>query len=365
MYNLFRPFLFRLDPEDAHNLTLRTALVGHSLASQLVTDRFRFEHPALRQEVLGFTFENPVGLAAGMDKNARLPAFWRALGFGFAEVGSVSARPSRGNPRPRLFRLPDDEALVNRMGLNNQGAARIARRLESAGSPGFPLGINLAKTHDPAIMGEAAVDDFRESFRLLAPHASYVALNISCPNTTEGKTFEEPLVLDALLSAINDERWAIDSNVPVFLKLSPPISDSFVFDSAYEETLAIARTYGVAGFIATNTAPDRDHLRTAPETIQRIGNGGLSGRPLESRALHLVRYLYSATEGLVPIIGVGGIRSAETAYARIKAGATLVQLYTALVYEGPALVRRINEGLVRLLEHDGLAEISEARGSGA
>ncbi|GIV59549.1 MAG: dihydroorotate dehydrogenase 2 [Rhodothermaceae bacterium] len=323
---------------------------------------FAFEHEALRQTLWGYDFANPVGLAAGFDKNARLVRFWQRLGFGFAEVGSVSARRSKGNPRPRAFRLPADEALINRMGLNNDGARRVARRLRRARRRGFPLGVNLAKTHDPTLTGEAAVEDFRTSFRLLAPLADYVALNISCPNTAEGKTFEDPNALDDLLHAVFAERAALALTVPVLVKLSPPLSERFVFDSLFDELLAVAGAHGVHGFIAANTAPDRDGLSTPAEHLNAIGPGGLSGAPLERRATRLVRYLFRKTGGACPIIGTGGVRSAETAYAKIRAGASLVQLYTGLVYEGPGLVRRIKEGLVALLERDGFTHVGEAVG---
>lgn len=367
MYQLFRPLLFSLGAEGAHHVGTGAARLAQTLrAAALVEPMFAYEHDALRQTVLGHDFASPVGLAAGFDKNAVLVPFWEKLGFGFVEVGSVSARPARGNARPRAFRLPADGALINRMGLNNQGAEKVARRLaRTAARRSVPLGVNLAKTHDPTIHGDAAVDDFRQSFRLLAPHAAYVALNISCPNTTEGKTFEAPDALDALLTAVFEERKAAGLDVPVLVKLSPPLNEKVVYDSLVEDVLALSLQHGVAGFIAANTASDREGLATAPEVLEKIGRGGLSGAPIEQRATRLVRYLYRKTEGRLPIIGVGGVASAEAAYAKIRAGASLVQLYTGLVYEGPGLVRRIKEGLVALLERDGLANIAEAIGKDA
>ena len=367
MYELIRSALFRLDAERAHRLTAAAARAAHlTRADSLVESRFYFEDERLQQSLWGLSFKNPVGLAAGFDKNAALIPFWPSLGFGFVEVGSVSARPSRGNPRPRAFRLPDDLALVNRMGLNNKGARRIARRIKrSSGRRDIPLGVNLAKTHDAAIMGAAAVDDFRESFRRLAPFADYVALNVSCPNTREGKTFEDPVAFEQLLSAISDERAGLSTKVPILVKLSPPVSERVVFDSAVEEIVDISRRYHVDGFIAANTTLDRDGLQTQPETLELIGAGGLSGKPIERRATLLVRYLARLTGGATPIIGVGGVFSAEDAYRKIRAGANLVQIYTGLIYEGPGLVRRIKEGLVALLERDGLSNISEAIGADA
>lgn len=365
MYQFIRPLLFGLDAERAHRASTGTARIAQAVSLSPVESLFRFAHPSLHQTLWGHSVRNPVGLAAGFDKNGRLVHFWGALGFGLAEVGSVSANPSEGNPRPRAFRLPDDRALINRMGLNNEGAERVAARLRSArnGEPELPLlGINLAKTHDPDIMGAAAVSDFRASFRRLAPLADYIALNISCPNTREGKTFEAPDALDALLAEIFAERAGLDLDVPVLLKLSPPLSEQVAFDSQLEEIVALAQTHGVHGFIATNTASDRAGLTTSPEKLEAIGPGGLSGPPLAARATRLVRLLYRKTSGELPIIGVGGVDGPEAAYRKIRAGASLVQCYTGLIYEGPGLVKRIKKGLVRLLERDGFGSVGEAVG---
>jgi dihydroorotate dehydrogenase len=225
------------------------------------------------------------------------------------------------------------------------------------------VGLNLAKTHDPAIEGQAAIDDFCESFRLLAPHADYVALNISCPNTAEGKTFEDPNSLDALLTAVMRERAEMKRRVPILVKFSPPHTDRFILDSLIDELLLVSLGHGVNGFIATNTASDRDGLVSDSALIQKIGRGGLSGPPLKARATGLVRYLYRKTKGKVPIIGVGGISSAEDAYERIKAGASLIQVYTGLVYQGPGLIREIKEGLVRLMEAEGHSSVSKVVGT--
>jgi dihydroorotate dehydrogenase len=363
MYNLFRPLLFRMDAERAHKLGSGVARLAQRTGPFVVDSMFGYEHEALSQTLWDLNFPNPVGLAAGFDKDARLIPFWARLGFGFTEVGSITAKPSRGNPRPRAFRLREDGALINRMGLNNQGADKVVRRLRRTNyRGGRPLGINLAKTHDSAIIGEFGIEDFRYSFRHLAPLAGYVALNISCPNTKEGKTFEEPDLFHLLLSAIFEERKALGILVPVLVKLSPPYSDRVKFDSRVEEVVSISMAHGVQGFIATNTSSERADLTTSPETLERIGTGGLSGAPIEKRATHMVRYLHRLTNGSVPIIGVGGVKSAESAYAKIRAGASLIQLYTGLVYEGPGVVKRIKQGLVRLLERDGFANVREAVG---
>ena len=362
LYPAVRPLLFRLDAERAHHAAMRAARWAQAAGRPVVRSVFGFEDERLAQQCWGLPFRNPLGLAAGFDKNAELAPFWEALGFGFVEVGSVSAQPAPGNPKPRAFRLPADEALVNRMGLNNDGAEAVAERLRRV-VPRLrtPLGINIVKTHDPAILGEAAVEDFRRSFRRLAPLAGYVALNISCPNTTEGKTFERPEALDPLLTAVFDERAALGRAVPVLVKLSPP-AHTGIDTGAVDALVDVARAHGVDGLIAVNTASDRSGLRTADSVVERIGRGGLSGVPLAARAEALVRYLYRATDGALPIVGVGGIDSAEAAYARIRSGASLLQLYTGLVYHGPGLVKRIKQGLVECLARDGFDRLADAVG---
>jgi dihydroorotate dehydrogenase len=366
MYSFFRPLLFRLDAERAHKVSLRTAQLVQSVAPQLVEPQYGYEDERLKQRLWGTTFPNPVGLAAGVDKNAHLVPFWEAVGFGFVEVGSVSAMAASGNPKPRAFRLKEDQALLNRMGLNNEGAATVAEHLQSENSEhARPLGINLAKTNDPGVMGEAALEDFRESFRLLAPEASYVALNVSCPNTDDGRTFEDPRALDDLLAMIFSEQRAPGLEIPILIKLSPPLSERVIFDTRLEDIVAVAEAHGVHGFIASNTASDRQGLQTPAAEVEALGEGGVSGPPLADRATRLVRYLYRVTEGEIPIIGVGGVRDADSAYTKIQAGASLVQLYTALVYEGPGLVKRIKEGLVERLREDGHVSISDAVGTAA
>lgn len=362
MYRFFRPLLFRLDPESAHEISMQAASFVQRFSPSIVEPQYGYENERLAQDLWGQTFSNPIGLAAGMDKNARLVPFWEAVGFGFVEVGSVTAMAVDGNPRPRAFRLPEDRSIINRMGLNNEGAAQVAERLDSMEQePHRPLGINLAKTHDPGVMGEAALEDFRESFRLLAPQADYVVLNISCPNAENGRTFEHPEALDNLLSVIASEQS--ESNpLPILIKMSPPLSGRVMFDTKIEDIITVATAHNIDGIIASNTASDRKNLKTSQDTLDEIGDGGLSGPPLADRATCLVRYLYRTTNGTIPIVGVGGVQDADSAYEKIRAGASLVQLYTALVYEGPGLVKRMKEGLVQRLTDDGFSSISEAVG---
>ncbi len=365
MYRLLRPLLFRLDAERAHGWGLRAARLGQRVPG-VVRGLYGGADVRLAQTLWGLRFASPVGLAAGFDKNAELVRLWAAVGFGFAEVGSVSALPSDGNPRPRAFRLSADRALVNRMGLNNDGADAVAERLASTPRPPhFVLGVNVAKTHSPDILGDAGIEDFRRSVARLLPHADYLALNVSCPNTAEGKTFETPDALDALLAAVMATAGESPGpRPPILVKLSPPASGG-VDGGGVDELVQICLGHGVDGFIASNTAADRDGLATPSGYLDRVGRGGLSGRPLAARSMALVHHLYRRTDGRVPLVGVGGIDSAEAAYARIRAGASLVQLYTGLVYEGPGLVKRINQGLVRLLERDGLATLGDAVGRDA
>jgi len=351
--------LFALPPELAHEGVKGLAWITLPLVRPAIAAACRYEHPMLWQQLWGMDIPNPVGLAAGLDKNARLLRLWSALGFGFVEIGSVTARPSRGNRRPRLFRLEQDGALINRLGLPNQGAARVARRLRHrADAPA--LGISIAKTHDTGIMGPDAVEDYRCSFSRLAELGSYIALNISCPNTADGKTFEEAGHLNELLEVLMSEKASLGSDIPVLIKLSPPDSPKVVYDSLLEDVLAVAMRHRIDGFVVCNTAPDRSGLET---NAAEFGVGGMSGRPLHRRAVRMVQYIAQQTAGRVPIIGVGGIASAEDAYRMICAGASLLQLYTGLIYEGPGLVRRVKEGLVGLLQADGWASVADAVGS--
>ncbi len=358
LYRALRPLLFRLDAERAHGLG---AALARAAPPAVLARLFPAPDERLAQTVWGLSFRGPVGLAAGFDKNATGLGAWRALGFGFAEVGSVTARPSAGNPRPRAFRLVADRALVNRMGLNNDGADAVAARLaRTPRAADFVVGVNVAKTHSPAILGEAAVDDFRASAARLLPHAHYLALNVSCPNTAEGKTFETPEALDALLAAVAP----LAGGVPLVVKLSPPPAAG-VDAGAVDELVAVALAHGVRGFVATNTASDRAGLQTPPDVLARVGAGGVSGRPLAARARALVRHLFRATAGRVPVVGVGGVDSADAAWAMLSSGASLVQLYAGLVYEGPSLPSRIHAGLVQRLDAAGLDRLADAVGRDA
>ena len=338
VYPLARRLLFALPPEVAHRWTLgglhaALAVPGGGGFIRRMTD------PTPRPvEVLGLSFRNPVGLAAGFDKDARHVQAMAALGFGFVEVGSVTARPSPGNARPRLFRLPADGALINRMGLNNEGAEATAARLAGLERRPVPIFVNVAKSHDKTLSGDAAVADYVRSITAMAPLADVLVLNISCPNSGDGRTFEDPELLGPLLDAVTAAIGA--DGPPLLVKVSP--------DLDAERLEAVARLSldaGAAGFTATNTTVDRSGLSTAAAALDAIGPGGLSGAPLHARAVETVRRLRAFVGPEVTLVGVGGIRGPDEARAFIDAGADLIQLYTGFIYGGPGTVRRICAGI--------------------
>ncbi|MCH8496136.1 MAG: quinone-dependent dihydroorotate dehydrogenase [Balneolales bacterium] len=356
--NVLLPLFFRADPESVHDAIYRLGRwVNQSdAACNAVESIFKKDFPLLKQEVFGLKFDNPVGLAAGFDKNGYLPRSVQALGFGFTEIGSVSALRSDGNPKPRMFRLPHDEALVNRMGLNNEGAKAVANRLLTAVRPTSPVGINIAKTHSPAIMGDLAILDYVQSFLEARKVADYITINISCPNTEEGKTFEDVESLNKLLSAI--DKAHVGNRTPLLVKLSADLDKI-----ALEELVRCCETHQIDGYVAVNTSANRDELpQTEASDIARIGRGGLSGKPLFSRSLKTVERISELTNQRKAIIGVGGIDSSDAAIEMFKAGASLIQLYSGLIYKGPFLIRQINNGLERYLKSHGLNSLSELRG---
>ncbi len=323
-----RPGLFRIgggDAETAHEWTLQRLAGISTRPAALAALRRRYAVSA-PVDVFGVRFANPVGLAAGMDKNGvALPA-WPALGFGFVEVGTVTAHPQPGNDRPRLFRLPGSEAIINRMGFNNAGAAALADRLAALGRIGVPLGISLGKSKVTPL--DAAVDDYLTSYELLRPYADYIAVNVSSPNTPGLRSLQDRSHLDTLLTALVGA-------VPVLVKIAPDLTDP-----AIAELLQVCVDRGAAGIIATNTTLERGNLD--PGDQSRAGEaGGLSGAPLTVRARKVVHFVHQETGGKLPIIGVGGILDPDDATRMFDAGASLVQLYSGFIYRGPALVRRI------------------------
>lgn len=341
--DMIRPLLFKIDPEDAHNLVHQLL---HTFGGVLPQLPYRYLGSDLTTNVGSATVGNPFGLAAGFDKNAELLPILRHLGFGFAEVGSITARASAGNPRPRLFRLPDDRALINRLGLNGEGADAVSLRIGGTRTS-LPYGINIAKTHDPAIAGDKAVEDILYTFNKVRNFsAAYIALNASCPNTREGVMQEKQLLEDVL----REMQGANTQSVPIYIKVSPDSSDQLV-----DDIIEVARANKVAGFVCGNTTISRDGLRTRAETVTAIGNGGLSGPPLRSLALAMTQKIARKKSQNQVIISCGGICSGEDAYTFIRSGASVLQVYTAFVYFGPSLIRRMCEELSALLARDGMS----------
>lgn len=357
MYKLIRPILFWFDPEASHNAMHALGFFLSKFGAQdLLRPFFTFDDPALQVKFLGIDFKNPLGAAAGFDKHGKLLDFLPALGVSHLQIGDVSNLPSPGNPRPRLFRLPKDRAIINRMGQDNRGADAIASLLRSREFT-VPVTISLVKTPDPAILEDKALADFVACFRKLYAVGNISVLNISCPNTADGRTFEEPTALNTLLDEIMAAKRDLNLEKPIVVKISPDVSLSQL-----DQILQICEAHGISGYILTNTSTKRDGLKTSPEEIQKIGRGGLSGLPIRDRSTELIRHAYKQLQRPC-IIGLGGVDSAEAAYAKIKAGASLVQLFTGLVYEGPGLVKKIKKGLVELLKKDGFENISQAVGA--
>lgn len=340
--HIVRPLLFRLwncDPERAHEVVMSgLAALGSSFLKRAAEAWNTSTDAKLRRELFGLTFRNPVGLAAGFDKNAHAIGGFEALGFGFLEIGTVTRFPQPGNERPRLFRLPLDEGVINRMGFNNEGADAVAARLAvTKRNPAVPLGISLGKSKVTPLDG--AVDDYMYSFRALYPYGDYFAINVSSPNTAGLRQLQEKAALDELISALREEAQALapgqPRTKPLLVKIAPDLEPG-----ALDELLEVCTGRGVDGLIAVNTTLSRERLRSSISQ-----SGGLSGKPLRERALKVVRHIRTALPNM-PIIGVGGIMCQADAIAMLDAGADLLQLYTGLIYHGPGLIRRINKALV-------------------
>lgn len=360
---LARPVLFALDPERAHDLTM--AALRSPMAPPILAMASPGTNPQLQQSLFGLAFSNPVGLAAGLDKHGTAVRSWAALGFGFAEIGTVTPRPQPGNPKPRLFRLRGDRAIINRFGFNSVGAAQVATNLSRSGCtrasvnpgerPGRCLvGINLGKNKDTP--NERAVDDYVMGLDVLHRFADYFVVNVSSPNTAGLRALQDRKALRPLVEQVVGRlRQVATRAIPVLVKVSPDLEDDELVESV-EAALA----GGASGVIATNTTTGRSGLVTGGPIAQETG--GLSGAPLRDRANRACRTLYRHLGGRVPIVGVGGIFTASDAYERIRSGAALVQLYTGLVYQGPAIVSGIRNGLAERLRRDGLTSVSEAVG---
>jgi len=357
--NIIRPMLFGFDSEQIHNFTIKT--LARLSASTVTCDLFQdfFGAPRLPVQVCGLNFPNPVGLAAGMDKHAAAVPVWEALGFGFVELGGVTWHPQPGNPAPRMFRAVRDGALINRMGFNNPGAEAIAEKLaawkRAERWPRHPVGINLGKSKITPL--ERASEDYANSFRRLRSLADFFVVNVSSPNTPNLRQLQDKAALDEILAALQQQQAPGDPK-PIFVKVAPDLA----FE-ALDEILELVAPRGLAGVVATNTTINRPE--TSDPELRRIyaEAGGLSGKPLQKRSTEVIQHLYRQTKGTLPIIGVGGIFSVQDAWEKITAGASLLQIYTALVYEGPGVAGQLIRGIAARLEQRGMRSLSEAVGT--
>jgi len=353
---LLRPLLFALPAETAHRFTM-TALRAATPLLRPLQSSLVPRDPALTVSALGLTFPTPVGLAAGLDKNAECFEAFGALGFGFVEIGTITAEAQPGNPLPRLFRLPRDRALINRMGFNNRGAEAAAAHIASVGTRRTILGINIGKTK--LVPNEQAADDYAKSARLLAPLADYMVVNVSSPNTPGLRQLQSVTELRRLLVRVRESmEGARAARLPLLLKIAPDLADEDI-----DAIADLAVELELDGIIATNTTIKRDGLTTSQDEVTAIGAGGLSGPPVKDRALDVLRRLRRRVGTRVTLVAVGGIETVDDAWARIRAGASLVQIYTALVYEGPLLARRIALGLAQRVRAGGFSSIAAAVGS--
>jgi dihydroorotate dehydrogenase len=346
LFNYLKPLLFQLDPEQAHDLVFQAARVmNYPGLSKALESVLRCQHENLQSELAGLQFSNPVGLAAGFDKNCKALGLWRALGFGHVELGTVTILPQIGNPKPRIFRLPEDQAIVNRMGFPGAGARVVELKLKRAqqqfSSPKMKIGVNIGKGKDTPL--EKAGDDYIELLKVFEPYADFITVNISSPNTPGLRELQKRQYIEELLSSLVKVK---KKELPLFVKLAPDLSDA-------ELAVSVDAAVGakVSGIVATNTTITRRGL--ARPCFER---GGLSGAPLRSRALEVVTQI---AKGPLPVIGVGGIMNAADAVGMLCAGASLVQVYTGLVYAGPLLVRRINTELSRWLTHERIVCVKE------
>ncbi len=340
MYKLIRPLLFMMSPEKAHSTTIKMFKFFHKIPGikGIMKSAYSYEHHDLETEVLGLKFKNPIGLAAGFDKDGDFIHEFSTLGFGFIEIGTITPHAQDGNPKPRLFRLPQDEALINRMGFNNRGATAAKRKLQKR-PKNVIIGGNIGK--NKMTPNEMAISDYLICFKELHPHVDYLVLNVSSPNTPDLRQLQDQEPLEKLLTAIVKANKMKPIAKPILLKIAPDVTDSML-----DDIIEIVGRKEVDGIIATNTTIEREGLQTSKEELDGIGEGGLSGKPLSSKSEYVINFIRSRNR-TIPIIAVGGVMNADDAIRKIEAGANLVQIYTGLIYKGPGLVREINEDLVK------------------
>src|SRR3989344_4362727 len=350
---VLKPIFFRSDPEKVHDrmTSVGSFLSKYNLTKKLTSLIFGYSHLSLNQNILGINFKNPIGLSAGFDKNAILTDILPSVGFGFIEVGSITGEYCEGNPKPRLWRLKKSKSLVVYYGLKNDGCESIAKRLTNK-KFSIPVGINIAKTNcKETIDTNKAIADYFKAYTAFTNIGNYVTINISCPNAFGGQPFTDSKRLDALI----DKIMSVPKTKPIFLKLSPDLSKQEI-----DEIINIAIKFKIDGFICANLTKNRNNKNIIDENMPEVG--GLSGKVVDSLSDELIRYIYKKTNGEFVIIGVGGVFRAEDAYRKIKAGASLIELITGMIFEGPQVISEINLGLVKLLKADGYKNISEAIG---
>jgi len=342
MYKLLvRPILFLFDPEKIHHFVFNSIrnlfkIPGFKFIAKSI---HVFDDPKLEKELFGLKFKNPVGLAAGFDKDAKLFNELSSFGFGFIEIGTLTPLPQDGNPKKRMFRLPKDSGLINRMGFNNGGVKEAVERLKKNNS-GIIIGGNIGK--NKLTPNENATDDYVICFEELHPHVDYFVVNVSSPNTPNLRALQDKVPLTQLLNKLVEMNAAKDIQRPILLKIAPDLTDSQL-----DDIIDIVADTKIDGVISSNTTISREGLNTDQAEIEKIGNGGLSGKPLTKRATEVIRYLSSKSNKAFPIIGVGGIHSAEDAIEKLEAGADLVQVYTGFIYEGPSLIKKINKEILK------------------
>jgi len=341
---LLRTFLFLFRPEAAHKLTfgLLKALQYIPFHKPLLRVFFWVKNKDLEREVFGLKFKHPVGLAAGLDKNAKAFDQLHNFGFSFVEIGTVTPLGQAGNPKPRLFRLKKDQALINRMGFNNNGAIEAVKQLKKRKSSVI-IGGNIGK--NTATPNDKANDDYLKCFDTLYDHVDYFTVNVSCPNISDLHELQDKDSLLELLSLLKERNSRKPKQKPILLKVSPDLNFAQL-----DDTISIVLQLGIDGIVAVNTTTSRNGLSYSDDYIQSVGNGGLSGNPIKERATEVIRYIHQKTDGKIPIIGVGGIMNAEDAMEKIEAGASLVQIYTGFIYEGPSLIKKINKAVLKNLQ---------------
>jgi dihydroorotate dehydrogenase len=341
MYRFFRPLFFIFPPEAMHGFVAGLMRFVYCIPPlrKLIRNMFTVKHPALEREFCGLKFSNPVGLAAGFDKNAKLYRAFSMLGFSFIEIGTVTPKGQPGNPKPRLFRIVNDSALINRMGFNNKGVDAAVQQLKRK-RPDVVIGGNIGK--NTATPNDDAPADYLECFRKLYPYVDYFTVNVSCPNVANLSELQNTSSLTGILTAVLNERDRQEYRKPVLVKISPDISFAHL-----DKILDIVEKMGVDGIVAVNTTTKRNDLTGDKKKLANLGNGGLSGKPLTWKALETVNYIRQRTGGQLPVMGVGGIMTADDAINIINAGATLVQIYTGFIYEGPSLAKKINQAILK------------------